>query len=58
MTVKELIRRLKQYPPDRRVGVTMHDNTPDELQGFIFDVCDLHDGQDKEEHGDVVLLRT
>lgn len=38
MKVKELIRRLKEFPPESRVGIQAHDDGETELQGFAFSV--------------------
>ncbi len=35
LTVRELIAKLKNFPPDSYVGYQTHDNTSDEITGII-----------------------
>ena len=58
MTVDQLIKRLRKFPRDWKVGCTHHDNSDGELQGNIFDVCELKPGIDLDENGPTVVLRT
>ena len=58
MTVKELIRHLRRFSPDMKVGVALHDNTESELQGMVNSVGELEPGTSRDWHGEVVVIRT
>jgi len=46
-TVKELIKELKKMPKNLQVGVAMHDNSEDEVAGWVFsvgEITEMHEG--------------
>lgn len=62
MQVKELIRELKKYPQDYKVGVQMHDNSEGEFAGNVLSVVEydppaVHDSGIEPEKGGWVILK-
>jgi hypothetical protein len=55
MTVRELIFRLKRLPQDAQVGWRAHDQSEDELDGYVRCVEEAND-KIKEEKGVGVIL--
>lgn len=38
MRVKQLIKELKKYPDNCKVGLSMHDNSENEVAGLLFSI--------------------
>ncbi len=58
LTVKQLIKELKKWPQDYRVGVAAHDLGSDELDGHVQYIDELEEGFMKEDCGPTVVLRS
>lgn len=58
MTVAELIKKLKEFPKDWRVGITLQGNHDGEIHGFAFGVSELSPGQDFDKFGPTVVITT
>lgn len=57
MKVKKLISELKKMPKNLEVGVAMHDNSEDEVAGWVFSVADIEEEFEGEAMGRCVVLR-
>ena len=62
VTVKQLIKELKTMPPNLQVGVSMHDNSENEVAGWVFSVREIveerseYDANEPEEGEHCVVL--
>ena len=58
MNARQLIRLLKTYPGDSRVGVCSHDQDPErsELDGLVEGVLELSPGAAKHLGVEIVLM--
>jgi len=57
LTVAQLIRKLKKFPPNMKVGFACHDNGDDEMAGHVSYIDFLADGEQKQFYGPTVILR-
>lgn len=58
LTVKQLIKELKKWPPNYSVATAFDDNEGNEIQWYIHSLIELEEGDEKTANGPAVVLRS